>query len=188
MQLCTQDAIYSYADKYDNFRDAFDAINIQEKKIKKVLLLGLGLGSIPYMLENIYSCFFDYTAIEIDPVICQLADKYVLGELESMIQLYPIDAMDFFNWNQEKYDLIAMDIFQSANVPAQFENPEFILQLKNTLSPNGILLYNRLNDDLVNQERNKLFLKNWQAVFADGRYIETRNNHVYINDSKHMVD
>ncbi len=188
LQLCTQEAIYSYADKYDNFRDAFDEIKISEKRIKKVLLLGLGLGSIPYMLENKYHCFFDYTAIEIDPIICQLADKYVLSDLKSMIQIYPIDALDYFQWNQETFDLIAMDIFQSATVPIQFESIEFIEQLKNTLNPGGILLFNRLDDDQSNRERNKQFLKDWMKVFNNGQFIQTRNNHVYINDSKHMDD
>lgn len=188
LQLCTQAAIYSYADKYDNFRDAFDAIRISDKKIQKVLLLGLGLGSIPYMLEKIYGCLFDYTAIEIDPVICQLAEKYVLSDLDSMIQIYPIDALDYFQWNVEKFDLIAMDIFQSATIPTQFESVEFMHRLKNTLNPEGILLFNRLDDDLSNQERNKQFLTDWMKVFSTGQYIQTRNNHVYINDSKHMDD
>lgn len=188
LQLCTQEAIYSYADKYDNFRDAFDEIRVSDKKIKKVLLLGLGLGSIPYMLENNYDCIYDYTAIEIDPVICQLADKYVLSELKSMIQIYPIDALEYFQWNRETFDLIAMDIFQSATVPIQFESMEFMKKLKDTLNPEGILLFNRLNDDLSNRERNKQFLKDWKKVFEKGQFIETRNNHVYINDSKHMGD
>ena len=51
-QLCTPNAVYSYADKYDNFKDCFKQLNLNHKSLQNILLLGFGLGSIPYMLEK----------------------------------------------------------------------------------------------------------------------------------------
>jgi len=39
-QLCTNNAIYSYADKYENFKIAFDKLRIEEHDIEEVLILG----------------------------------------------------------------------------------------------------------------------------------------------------
>jgi len=155
-QLCTRTAIYSYEDKYDNFRTAFDLLKIRDKHVKSTLLLGLGLGSIPQMLETIYKVDSDYTAVEIDEVICQLAEKYVLSDLKSNIQTYPIDALDYFKWYDHTFDLIAMDIFQSAVVPEEFESIEYF----NTME--------------------------WKSIFPKGGIIDCKNNLIFINDLRHI--
>jgi len=51
-QLITKNAIYSFDDKYENFYTSFNKIAWQKLKAKNALILGLGLGSVIYMLEN----------------------------------------------------------------------------------------------------------------------------------------
>jgi len=68
-QLCTANAIYSYGDKYDNFRRSFTQMDLAKMDIDTVLLLGFGLGSIPYMLEKTFQKRYSYTGIEIDESI-----------------------------------------------------------------------------------------------------------------------
>ena len=52
-QLTTENAIYSYDDLYANFSLAFEKLDWKQFPEKShVLVLGLGLGSIPYMLEK----------------------------------------------------------------------------------------------------------------------------------------
>ena len=181
-QLCTQTAIYSYEDKYDNFRTAFDVLKIKEKKIENTLLLGLGLGSIPFMLEKIYKVETDYIAVEIDEVICQLADKYVLSDLKSNIQTFPIDALDYFKWYDHRFDLIAMDIFQSAEVPVEFESVEYLKTMASRLNEGGILLYNRLSNTALDKEKNGVLLEKWMTTFPNGGIIDCKNNVIFIND------
>lgn len=181
-QLCTEKAIYSYEDKYDNFRTAFDQLRIGEKKVNNTLLLGLGLGSIPFMLETIYQVDTDYIAVEIDEVICQLADKYVLSDLKSSIQTFPIDAMDYFKWYDHRFDMIAMDIFQSAEIPDEFESIDYLETMNTRLNEGGILLYNRLANTALDKERNEIFSQNWTSVFPNGGIIDCKNNVIFIND------
>ena len=80
-QLCTENAIYSYGDKYDNFANAFKQIDLD--KVNDVLILGLGLASIPYILETIHQKAFNYTGVEIDDEVIYLASKYVIDDLKS---------------------------------------------------------------------------------------------------------
>ena len=181
-QLCTQNAIYSYEDKYDNFRTAFDQIKITDKKIDNVLLLGLGLGSIPYMLESIYEVDTEYVAVEIDEVICQLAEKYVLSDLKSNIQVYPIDALNYFQWYDHTYDMIAMDIFQSAEVPTEFESLGYFETIKSRLNEGGTILYNRLSNTNEDVQKNRKFSQDWKSVFPKGGSIDCKNNLIFIND------
>ncbi|MEL7021873.1 MAG: hypothetical protein AAGK47_09700, partial [Bacteroidota bacterium] len=65
-QLCTANAIYSYEDLYSNFYKAFEQVNLHKIKGDRVLILGYGMGSIPYILEKKMNYDFNYTAIEID--------------------------------------------------------------------------------------------------------------------------
>ena len=51
-QLCANDAIYSFDDKYANFAEAFDKTKWSDFQVKNALILGLGLASIPYILEK----------------------------------------------------------------------------------------------------------------------------------------
>lgn len=46
--LCTKNAVYSYDDLYVNFRKSFQQVDLERYKINDVLVLGLGLGSIPF--------------------------------------------------------------------------------------------------------------------------------------------
>ena len=70
-QLSTDTAVYSFDDLYDNFTTAFQQTNFDTFKPKSVLLLGLGLGSVPYILETTYGIKPLYTAVELDlPYLC----------------------------------------------------------------------------------------------------------------------
>jgi len=75
-QLCTENAIYSYDDLYDNFTGAFRRMNLDSIPGDQVLLLGLGLGSIPIILEKKFNRQFEYTAVELDEEIVALQEKY----------------------------------------------------------------------------------------------------------------
>ena len=81
-QLTTRNAVYSFADLYDNFRVALAQVKWETWHGRKVLVLGLGLGSIPYMLEKHFWHSMEYTAVEIDEEVVYLANKYVLRDLD----------------------------------------------------------------------------------------------------------
>lgn len=181
-QLVTPEAIYSYGNRYDNFFKAFEKINLSQQKVKDVLILGLGLGSIPYMLENYFKKDYAYTAVEIDEDIINLASKYVLNHLQSEVTTVCADAKIFVQVDQNQYDLVAMDVFVSDYIPKEFETEEFLRHLKECIAPGGLLLFNRLyyfEKDKIKTEKyyNNIFKK----VFPEGRYLDINGNWILLN-------
>jgi len=117
-QLCTPNAIYSFADKYSNFTDTFTQLDLDNSNISDVLILGFGLGSIPYMLEKKFDKRYSYTGVEIDDTVIYLASKYVLDELKSEIQMIQADAWNFIQ--QSEYRYLLMTKFPKYFSPVNF--------------------------------------------------------------------
>ena len=181
-QLSTANAIYSFEDLYDNFSEAFEEIDLDRLTIQNVLILGFGLGSIPILLEQHFNKEYHYTGIEIDEEVLYLANKYALQDITSGIELVCTDANNFIKQSSQKYDMIAVDLFQDDIIPEQFEQVEFLKNVKNLLSPNGILLYNRLAHNDQDIKQSKSFYKNiFTKVFDKGTYIEVNDNWMLLN-------
>ena len=81
-------------------------MNLDKYPIQNVLVLGLGLGSIPLMLEKNFGKKYNYTAVEIDESVIYLASKYALPKLESNIQIICADAFAYVRQTEQKLSLI----------------------------------------------------------------------------------
>lgn len=179
-QLCTEKAIYSYGDKYDNFAKVFEKINLEP--IQNVLVLGLGLASIPYILEKIHDKQYAYTGVEIDDEVIYLASKYVLDELKSEIYVVNTDALSFLAIDDNKYDLICMDVFVDDVIPEELQSLDYLEMLKDSISKNGWLVYNRLNLTHGDKMETKNFEESvFKNVFPDYGYIDTEGNRLLLN-------
>lgn len=181
LKLTAGSAIYSEEDNYYNFTEVFKKINIKKLNINKVLVLGLGLGSIPVMLEKKFGLFYNYDLIEIDPAIIRLFQKYVAPGLQSKIQVFERDALSFIQENTQKYDLICVDLFINRIVPAQFTSEEFISDLSKAMNPNAKLIFNRLIpdtiDESIEQEKMLVILKKY---FSEVTIINIVSNRMYV--------
>lgn len=165
-------------------RAVFKKINIQELKMEKVLVLGLGLGSIPFMLEKKFEQHYNYDLIEIDPEIIRLFYKYVAPELQSKKHVIEKDALSFIQENTNKYDLICVDLFINRLVPQQFTSEEFISDLSKAMNPNAKLIFNRLIpdtiDESIEQEKMLVILKKY---FSETRIINIVSNRMYVSEA-----
>lgn len=180
LMLSTHNAIYSFSDKYDNFGEAFQQMDLS--RINEVLLLGFGLGSIPFILEKKCNKRFSYTGIEIDEEVTYLASKYILPQLKSEINLITTDAINFLTVDANKYDLIAMDVFESDYIPEQFETKEFLQTLKNKINKEGIIMYNRLAYTDEDVDKSVAFYHDiFNEVFPDATYLTIKGNLMLIN-------
>lgn len=181
-QLVTPEAIYSYGNRYDNFFSAFKQIDLEKEKIDTVLLLGLGLGSIPFMLENYFKRDYSYTAVEIDDDIIYLASKYVLNHLDSEVTTICTDAINFVQIDQNQYDFVAMDVFVSDYIPPEFETEEFLIDLKDRIAPDGLLMFNRLYYfEKDKRKTEKYFKTTFKKVFPEGRFLNINGNWILMN-------
>ena len=187
-QLCTFNAVYSYEDKYSNFAGAFKAINLSKYQPKSVLILGLGMGSIPYILEQSHPSDYQFTAIEIDEAVIYLAEKYTLSKIHSPMEIICTDAMAFVDQCQQKFDMILVDLFVDDVVPNQFEQVDFLLKTKNLLSENGILISNRLGyTEKDKKDTIDFYNHTFLPVFPDGTFVLVKGNYMLLNDSCFLV-
>lgn len=186
-QLCTENAIYSFGDLYNNFGDAFRKVRLEQLPGKEVLILGFGMGSIPILLEKKMAKKYHYTGIEIDEEVIYLASKYILDELQSNIAMICADAAHWVNQCEQTFDLIAIDLFLDDVIPHVFEQATFLQQTQSLLKPNGLLLYNRLAYT-ANDEENarRFFEKQFKPVFEKGTYLELEGNWMLVNDEKYL--
>ncbi len=181
--LKTPNVIYSFGDLYDNFFKAFEQINLGKNEPKSVLLLGFGLGSIPYMLEKKFHKKYAYTAVEIDEVVIHLAKKYVTDELRSPIEFVCADAAQYVSQSGRKFDMICMDVFLDHLVPSQMEQTLFLEGLAKRLQPQtGILLYNRLTaTDVEKRYTQHFFQKIFQQTFPEATFLDVDGNWILTN-------
>lgn len=184
-QLCTENAIYSYADLYDNFSKAFDRLDLDRLPGDNVLILGFGLGSIPYMLEKVYHRDYYYTVVEIDLEVLQLANRYTLPDLKSGISSVCMDAYEFVMYCEDTYDLIAVDLFRDDVIPEEFEETEFLERLGELLNPGGLLMYNRLSFHRRDKDLSNQFFNNrFKVCFPNAVNLDVDGNFMLLNEKE----
>jgi len=187
-QLCTANAIYSFDDLYDNFTDAFRRMNLDAIPGDQVLILGLGLGSIPLMLEKTFHQKFEFTAVEFDEEIVMLQEQYTAPRMESMVDVIIGDAYIFVKTTAQKFDLICIDIFIDEKIPAPFKTSKFIEDIKNLLTPQGIVLFNHLGiTPKDRKETTRYFNEIFKPIFPKGHLLSIKGNYILFND-KDAVD
>ena len=184
-QLSTANAIYSYGDLYDNFSGAFKKMDLNKAGFQDVLILGLGLGSIPIILEKVFKKQYRYTAVEIDEEVVYLASKYTLPELSSKIEVVSTDATIYLQQCSQQFDLIAVDIFLDDIIPDRFQQTDFLEQLQPLVTEKGIILYNHLAYTAKDRKKGKLFFEEtFKAVFPEATYVETNGNWMMMSTSR----
>jgi spermidine synthase len=177
LQLLSGNAIYSWDDLYHNFTHLFDHIGINKRPLKEVLILGFGLGSIPYMLEKKYHQRAAYTGVEWDAEVSELAARFTLTRLSSPVDLITADAAVFIEVCEQQFDLVVVDIFEDNLTPPQFESLDFWACCAERLNPSGLLLFNRLycqHHEKVAADR--YFNQTFCRVFPDAWTLNTGGN------------
>lgn len=181
-QLLTENAIYSYGDLYDNFFEAFKFLELDNRNVEEVLILGFGLASIPYMLENNFKKNYYYTAVEIDEKILELAHQFVTKDLRSPIDFVCTDAESFVFVTEQTFDVICVDIFLDEVIPEQFRTTDFLVRLSELLNPEGIIIFNTLYLSTEDKIGTDEFVQHvFKKVFPGMRSIVTKSNRMLFN-------
>lgn len=109
---------------------------------KKTLLLGGGGYSYPkHFLEKFKEAQID--VVEIDPGMTKIAKKYFYLKDDPRMRIIHQDARVFLNKNENKYDVIFKDAFNSYySIPFQLTTKEFIEREYNSLNDNGVVFVN----------------------------------------------
>jgi spermidine synthase len=182
LMLATENAIYSWDDLYANFDKTFKALGVQTLQgWNQVLVLGMGLASIPFLLEKKYHSKADFTLVEYDSAVIELAQYYSLPRLNAHHYVYHEDALDFTLKNTRLFDCICVDIFVDQIVPDKFHEISFLNGVKKSLTNQGVLIFNKLylsEDD--KKETETLYQQMNQQVFEYVYRIHTKHNMMLI--------
>jgi spermidine synthase len=141
---------------------------------KSILIIGLGGGTMSNVLHQIYPKA-SITNVEIDPAVIKVARNY-FGFFENKnITAVAQDGRIFVKRaaiKKQQYDWIILDAFNGDYIPEHLMTQEFLQEVKNLLSDNGVLAANTFSvSDLYNYES-----ATYKAVFGDFFNVKNNNN------------
>ena len=138
--LDTKNANYSYGALHEILDIALEKTNADRSG--KVLVLGLGGGSILQLLRNKYNFYGKITAVEIDKAIIKVANSEFNIQQYAPIEVICDDAFKFVEKQSTSYQTVIVDIFIDIKVPEAFFQLLFWQNLSKLLSPNATVIFN----------------------------------------------
>ncbi len=126
---------------------------------ERVLIVGVGGGSMIHFLKR-YDPEVRSDAVEIDPVVVDIAEKYFNVRSEGNVNVVTADAFDFLADTKSEYDVIYMDAFlkpsrttDSTGAPLRLRTLRFYRDIQKRLKPGGLVAFNlnphaKINSDV----------------------------------------
>lgn len=111
---------------------------------KRILIAGLGGGTIPMLLRDLYPDA-EIDVVEIDPAVVKVAKEWFNYEEDANHEVHVVDARVFIKragLQGEKYDFIMLDAFSGEYIPEHLLSREFLQEVKALLTDDGILVAN----------------------------------------------
>lgn len=114
----------------------------------KALIVGLGGGSMVYFLQKYHPDVY-VEAVEIDPVVAELAERFFAFRQGRNVRLLVADAFDYLRKSDSRYDTIYIDAFlkpsdltDDTGVPLVLRTFEFYRLLQSHLTEGGSVVFN----------------------------------------------
>jgi ubiquinone/menaquinone biosynthesis C-methylase UbiE len=179
-KLSSPNAVYSFGMHYTSYRIAFDRLGIFDFPAKRVLMLGAGIGSIARLLAG-HPSTQEMVVVDIDPVVIQFAKEYWPYEMDVKVEFHADDAAQFAERIQQgTFDLILSDVFVDDVTPDQINTDEYLQNLQKLLSPEGMLLFSKLDYKPSDHTENKDFSAVFQSVFPQGFTLKAAHNLMFV--------
>jgi len=116
--LNSKNANYSYGSLQKILKIGLEKIDLTNSK--EVLILGLGGGSVIETLRKDFNYQKNITALEIDPVIVQIAKEEFNIRESKNLKIICVDALTYMQQNKRHFDLIILDLYIDIHVPSSF--------------------------------------------------------------------
>jgi len=138
---------------------------------KRVLVVGLGGGTIPSFLHKHYP-LTRIDVVDIDPVVVEVAKQFFGFGEDATLKAYVQDGRQFIEERPNAYDIIFLDAFGSENIPYHLATREFLEAVRRSITAQGIVLANVWSRDL-----NPLYdsmVRTYQEVFDEVYILDVR--------------
>jgi len=133
--------------QFEYLRHLFASYLFRDRQ-SDVLIVGLGGGGMVHFLRR-YDPAVRIDAVEIDPLVVDLADKYFGVRSGENVRVVTDDALKFIAAGEKKYDVIYMDAFlkpsadtDSTGAPKELRTQRFYEQLQSRLKPGALVMFN----------------------------------------------
>lgn len=113
--------------------------------IKRILMVGLGAGSIAVYLGRAMPDL-QIDVVELDPGVVAVAKDYFGVRETERFHIVDSDGRVYLNRHKETYDLILLDAYRELGVPFHLLTREFYALVKDRLSPGGAVALNILGN------------------------------------------
>jgi spermidine synthase len=135
---------------------------------KRMLIVGLGGGTIPSFLHKHYPrCVID--VVDIDPDVVDVAKRFFGFREDATLRAYVNDGRRFIDQSPRPYDIIFLDAYGPDNIPYHLATREFLQAVRRKLAPTGAAVAN-----VWSSHSNPLYhsmVRTYQEVF-DEIYIQ----------------
>jgi len=128
-------------------RDMFASYFFRPKP-ERVLIVGLGGGSMVHFLRR-YDPGVRVDAIEIDPVVVDIAKKYFGVRADDKVKILTGDGIKYLQTTESRYDVIYMDAFlkpsgqtDNTGAPLRLRTLDFYRDVQKRLNPKGLVVIN----------------------------------------------
>ena len=111
---------------------------------ERILLIGLGGGTMPRVLEALYP-EAEQDLVEIDPAVVRVARDYFDFTPSASMRVHERDGRVFVKralLNGQTWDLILLDAFTDEYIPEHLLTREFLEELKGLLTADGVVVAN----------------------------------------------
>ena len=125
-----------------SYTNAFQLARIFKPALKNILIIGGGggIGARKFVNDD-PNVVVDL--VEIDQRVVDLSLKYFYLQPGDRLRIHVEDGRSFVRRSQTKYDLVILDAFTiGGQIPFHLTTVEFFNEIKQTLSPDGIVLAN----------------------------------------------
>jgi len=114
---------------------------IEAQNPGRVLVLGGGAFTLPAALaERLPNATID--VVEIDPALEGISKEYFAYEDHENVNLIFEDARAFINTNENKYDVIFVDVYGDSYMPFSLITKEYGQQINTSLKTDGMVIMN----------------------------------------------
>lgn len=122
-------------------RVAMAAVDFCPRFDSRVLVIGLGAGSMPMHVRRVCpSAVVD--VVDIDPVVVRLAREYFAFTEDSATRVHVMDGRAFIDLVSQPYDVIYLDAFNGEDAPAHLQTKDFFNAAGRVLRPEGAVVSN----------------------------------------------
>jgi len=157
------------------WKSTLKEVKKQKSKIKNVLILGLGGGTLVKLIKKNWP-ETKIIGVDIDPIMVELGKKY-LGLNTADVKIIVRDAYDHC-LIPNAYDLVIVDLYNGDRYPEKFATDKFLKLILKLLSKGGIAIFNRLYFGNKRPEAIKFGLK-LKKIFKSVEYYYPKANLMY---------